>query len=111
MNIGAISCIVMGILFGILAVVFTILKEKGANLISGFNTMSKEERDHYDKAKMSADQRNSLVIWTVIFFAGAVVSYLINSYLAMIAFFIWLILFMKEVHLDAEKAFGKYKIQ
>lgn len=109
MNIGTISCIVMGGIFGILAVVFALLKEKGAMLISGFNTLPKEEREKYNKAKMSIDQRNSFIIWTVIFIVGAFVSNLVNAYLAIIAFVIWLFLFLKEVHLDTDKAFGKYK--
>jgi hypothetical protein len=52
------------------ALLFTILKEKGAMLISGFNTMSKEERKLYDKAKMSKDQRNACIIWTCELFAN-----------------------------------------
>ncbi len=39
MNIGTISCAIMTIIFGILAIVFALLKEKGTMLIRGFNTM------------------------------------------------------------------------
>jgi hypothetical protein len=91
------------------ALLFTILKEKGAMLISGFNTMSKEERKLYDKAKMSKDQRNACIIWTIIWGIGAILSYCITQYIAIIALVIWLVVFFKNVHLDAEKAFGKYK--
>jgi hypothetical protein len=45
------------------ALLFTILKEKGAMLVSGFNTMPKEKRALYDTAKISKDQRNAFLIW------------------------------------------------
>jgi hypothetical protein len=31
--------------------------------------------------------------------------------MAIIAFVVWLVVFFKDVHLDIEKAFGKYKIK
>lgn len=40
---------------------------------------------------------------------GAICSYFISMYIAIVAYLIWLVLFFKEVHLDAEKAFEKYK--
>lgn len=109
MNIGTITCVIFAVPFLILVVVFTLLKDKGAMLISGFNTLPKEEREHYDKKKMSIDQRNSFLLWAILFVAGAILSYLISSYMAILAFVIWLVLFFKEVHLDTDKAFGKYK--
>ena len=44
MNIGFWSCLALGILFAIITLVFAILGEKAAILISGFNTLTKEER-------------------------------------------------------------------
>lgn len=108
MNIGAIGCIIMSAFFAILGVVFFLLKEKGAILISGFNTLTKEQREQYDTVRMSKDQRNSFFVWTVIFILGAISSYFTSQYTAIAAFVIWLILFFREVHVDAEKAFAKY---
>lgn len=67
-----------------MALLFTVLKGKAAILISGFNTMPEEQRKRYDTERMSRDQRNA---------------------------FIWLIVFLRDVHLDEEKAFGRYKIK
>ena len=39
---------------------------------------------------------------------GAVMSYFVTTYMAIPAYIVWLILFFKEVHLDAHKAFEKY---
>ena len=63
MNIGFIVCICCCLLFLIFALIFTILKDKAAILISGFNSMSKDQRKMYDQKKMSKDQRNAFLIW------------------------------------------------
>ncbi len=42
---------------------------------------------------------------------GAVLSFFITPYMAIPAYVIWLVLFFKEVHLDARKAFEKYLIK
>lgn len=109
MNFGVVCCLIMGSIFAILWIVFSILKEKGSMLISGFNTLPKEERDKYDKVRMSADQRKSFFIWTVIFAIGVITSYFISQYTSIAAFSVWLFLFFKEVQLDTSKAFGKYR--
>ncbi|MDY3361890.1 MAG: DUF3784 domain-containing protein [Clostridium celatum] len=109
MNIWGIICLILAVIFSILAAVFALLKEKGALLISGFNTLSKEEREKYDKKKISVDMRNSLFIWAIILFLGAILSYYISKYCAIIAIIIWIVIFFKDVHIDSEKAFRKYK--
>ena len=87
------------------------LKDKAAILISGFNSMSKDQRKMYDQKKMSKDQRNAFLIWGLIFAVGAILANFISQFFAIIAFIVWLIIFFKDVHLDEEKAFGKYKIK
>lgn len=109
MNTGFISCGGACLLCLLFALIFTIFKEKSAMLISGFNTMPKEKRELYDKKKMCRDQRNAFLIWAVILGTGAVLSYYISKYFAAAAFVIFLIIFFKDVHLDEEKAFEKYK--
>lgn len=109
MKIWSITCLILAIIFGVLGVIFALLKEKGAILIGGFNTLPKEEREKYDKKKMSVDMRNSLFLWFLILFLGAALSYFSSNVFAMIAIFLWLVLFFKDVHFDPEKAFDKYK--
>ena len=50
MNIWGIICLILAVIFSILAAVFALLKEKGALLISGFNTLSKELEPLYTKS-------------------------------------------------------------
>ena len=109
MNTGFIVCGGACLLFLLLTLIFTIFKEKSVMLISGFNTMPKEKRDLYDKEKLSKDHRNIFLIWAIIQGIGAILAYYISQYIAIVAFIIWLILFFKDVHLDEEKAFDKYK--
>lgn len=111
MKIGFVLCIVLVPCFAVLSVIFGIFKEESAKLISGFNTLPKKEQDLYDKAFMARDMRNSFALWSVIMLIGAVCSYFISGYSAIIAYIIWGILFFKDVHLDAHKAFNKYLIK
>ena len=48
--VGFWACIVLVLPFGIIGVLFAIFKEKSAKFVSGFNTLSKEEQEMYDKA-------------------------------------------------------------
>lgn len=70
--------------------------------------MSKEEQLLYDRASISRDIRNQCFTWATIMLIGAVLSYFLTPYLAVLAYVIWLVLLFKDVHLDAHKAFEKY---
>lgn len=109
MNTGAWACGILACIFGILTIILSVLKEKGAMLVSGFNTLSKEERDLYDHATIVKDTRNQFFMWTCIMLAGMILSLLISSYMAIVAYVIWSILFIKDVHLDEKEAFEKYR--
>lgn len=104
---GSVSAICWG-----MALLFAVLKGKAAILIAGFNTMPKEQRKQYDRERMSKDQRNSFILWAIILGSGSLLSELTSSQnVAIAAGIIWLVVFFRDVHLDEEKAFGKYKIK
>ena len=109
MNIGFVACLVLAILFLIIGIVFALLKEKGAKYVSGFRTLNHPEK--YDKASISLDIRNQCFTYSLILFLGAILSYFISAIIAIPAYVIWVIVFFKSVHLDAEKAFEKYLIK
>ncbi len=95
-----------------MALLFAVLKGKAAILIAGFNTMPKEQRKQYDTERMSKDQRNAFVLWAVILGSGSLLSFLTSSQnAAVLSGIIWLIAFFRDVHLDEEKAFGKYRLK
>lgn len=109
MNIGFVACIILAVLFLIIGIVFALLKEKGAKYVSGFRTLNHPEK--YDKASISLDIRNQCFTYSLILFLGAILSYFISAIIAIPAYVIWVIVFFKSVHLDAEKAFEKYLIK
>lgn len=109
MSTGAIACLTLSIFFLVLSLCFAFLKEKGAILVSGFNSFSKAEREKYDKKKLSMDMRNSFFLWSMLLFVGAIFSYILSKYCAIIALILWLILFFRDFHISSEKAFKKYK--
>ena len=93
-------CGVLVIPFGIVGILFAI-----------FNSLSKEEQALYDKAYISRDIRNQCFIWSGIMLIGAILSYFVTPYMAILAFIIWLFLFFKDVHWDNHKAFEKYLLK
>ncbi len=109
MGIGTMMCLSLGIIFLIMAIVFTILQEKAAVLVSGFNSYSKEERLKFDTKRLSRDHRNMFLIWALIMGIGTLVCMFIDEQCVYIAMLVWLVFFFKEVKLDQEKAFGKYR--
>lgn len=106
MNIGFVACIILAVLFLIIGIVFALLKEKGAQFVSGFCTLNHPEK--YDKAYISRDMRNQCFIYFVILSIGAILSYSLSAYIAIAALLVWLIIFFHNFNLDAEKAFEKY---
>lgn len=111
MNLSVIFCLISAGLFACMGCIFLFLKEKGAKYISGFNGMSEDERKQYDQKQMSIDQRNACFLWSLIYLAGAIASYLLHPYMVVIAFLVWLFSFCRDVHLDDEHAFSKYRIK
>lgn len=109
-NVGAISCGIFGALFLLLGAVFAALGGRGVRFISGFGSLPPERRKLYDTERMWRDRRNGFFIWTAVFAAGAALSLLASQYFAVAAFIVWLVLFLKDVHFSAEKAFEKYKL-
>lgn len=105
-----IFCLLLGGIFLIFSIIFALLKDRGAILISGFNTLPKHERTKYDQAAMSRDMRNSNFIYSLIFIVGAVLCHFISDYFIIAPIIIWLVLFLKDCHFDANKAFDKYKL-
>lgn len=111
MNIGFCMCIILVPCFLIMGLLFGVFKDKAAKFVSGFNSLPESEQKLYDKASISQDMRNSCFLWTSVMLVGALGSFFITPYFAIIAYIVWGILFFRDVHLDAHKAFDKYYIK
>jgi len=101
--------LVMACIFGLLGMIFLIFKEKACVLISGYNFKTKKEREEYDEARLSKYEGHFFFKCAVIYLTGAVISISAGALSFWAAFAVWLVYFLKNVHLDAEKAFDKYK--
>lgn len=110
MKAGSMACYVMAMIFYVIAFIFVIRKEKAAGLISGFNSLPKEEQKNYDTARMVLDMRADVQTWATLFLFGGVVTYMVSQWLTIAVFAIWFYLFFKQVKLDAHKAFEKYRL-
>ena len=75
------------------------------------NTFSEKEQAMYDRAAISLDIRNQCFLWSAIMLAGTVLSLVLSPYMAILAFIVWGILFFKDTHMDAHKAFEKYLLK
>ncbi len=100
-----------GGLFLVFAVIFAVKKEKAYKLIGGFNFFTEAQQSRYDKAAIARDYQRLFTWWT----AGAFLFALLCLWLAWwamgTAFALFLFSLGKEMHIDAEKAFEKYKIK
>ena len=110
MNIGVYACGILVIPFAAVGLLFALLKEKAAVLVSGFNSLPKKEQVQYDRARIAQDVRNQCFSWSAIMLAGALLS-CFTAYMAFPAFIIWLVLLFKDFHLNARKAFEKYLLK
>ena len=108
-NNWVIAGITMTVMFFVFGLIFAIMKEKGAILIAGYNNKSKEERKKFNEKQMTKDMRNHFFRYSFIFLIGTVATYIWGKIWFWISFIIWLIYFFKNVHLNVEKAFGKYR--
>ena len=96
-------------MFGLLGMIFLLLKEKACVLISGYNFKTKKEREEYDEVRLSKDECNFFFRCAIIYLIGAIISIFVGALCFWISFLVWLVYFLKNVHLNAEEAFNKYK--
>lgn len=110
MNIGFYMCLLLVPVFWLIALLMFLLKEKGAILMAGFNSLPRHEWDRYDRKRIAQDVQRQYGCWGLLFLAGAGLCLLVSGYLAIPVYGVWIVLFFKDVHLTAEKAFEKYRL-
>ena len=111
MNVGFYMCIVLVPVFWLIAVLMFILKEKGAILLAGFNSLPEYEWERYDRKRIAQDVQRQYLGWGFLFLAGAGLCLLISGCVAIPVYGVWVIRFFKNGHLTAEKAFEKYRLR
>jgi hypothetical protein len=106
---GTIICLVFGIFFFCLALLFAYTKAKGARYVSGFSTIPESERKNYDAAALVKDWRNACLVYALIFFITALLDHFISQYFTIAGLVIWLVLYVRNLSFDPDKAFEKYR--
>lgn len=105
----AIAELLMASLFFVIGFIFAVLKEKAAGLIAGYNFKSKEERKKYDERRMTRDLRDTYFIYGANFLVGTVATYFGGPVFFWISFVIFIAHVFKNLHINSEKEFGKYR--
>ncbi len=105
-----VPCVTCGVVFFIFAVIFAVFKEKATPLISGFNTLSREEQAKYDRAAMARDYRNMFLLWAAVMLTGALFCLRFGLPAFCVTFAVWILTTRSKIHFSVEKAFGKYKL-
>lgn len=109
MNIWTIICLAGAILFGLLAAIFAILKEKGVKYFHGYKDIPNHEKKKYDKAAMVKAMRDEMLNWTGILLIGTLLSQFSTKVYGIIALFLWVIVFIVKVFSDPKEELKKYK--
>ena len=100
-----------GTLFLIFALVIAMQMEKACRLIGGFNFFTEAQQAQYDRAAIARDYQKLFTGWTVGAFLFAALCLWLSWWALGAAFILFLFSIGKEMHIDAEKAFEKYKIK
>ena len=103
-------CVTCGVVFFIFAVLFAVLKEKAVPLISGFNSLSREEQKKYDRTALARDYRNMFALWAFVMLAGALFCLRFGLPAFCVTIAVWILTARNKIHFSFEKAFGKYRL-
>lgn len=82
---------------------------KGSDFYLWLQFLFQRKREKYDMDRMVKDQADSFALWTVVLFAGFILGLTVHAFCSAFLFVTWVLLFFKDVHLDADEAFEKYR--
>lgn len=99
--------VLMGVVFFLLGLYFYSSNGRAANILSGYNARSDEERKQYDETAMCKNYGIRLIIMAIPFFVGAVIDHFRAGVGSALAWAVWLvllvILLMKRNQLEKKK--------
>ncbi len=102
-------CIILSLIFYSTSLIFYFGKGKSTKYISGFNSLSKKERENYDLDKIAKDFFNEMCLYANILFAGFLCANVIHQYVGIFFLMVFLILSIKNIKLDVRKSYEKYR--
>ena len=84
-------------------------KEKGAKFYPGYKKIPQNELEKYDKKQMSIEIRDEFVVWAGILLIGVFLSAFIDVIYGIIAFILWLIIFIVKLFSSSKDNLEKHK--
>ena len=81
-------------IFFLIGLGFYISNGKAANLLTGYNMKSIEERKKYDEKRMCKNYGKKMMLWAVPFLIGTAIDIKFSGYGVMIAWIIWTVMFI-----------------
>lgn len=109
MGTGGWICFSTATLLFILGILFLIIKGPAAKWLASMQYLPIKERKEYDLDRLAKDTGRQFVSWAGLLWIGAFLSYVLNDKLAMAAFGLWILLLIKNTHIDPRKDIEKYK--
>ena len=103
--------LLMAVLLYALFLVFAIKKEKAADLVSGFNSLTEAQKARYDKAAIARHYAAFMRLTAEFFLLGAALAHWLGFWAFVAAMAGLLGMCAKEMHVDWEKDFEKYRIK
>ena len=101
----------LALLFLAFWAVFVVRKEKACRLIAGFNSLPENRQAQYDRAAIARDYRRLFAAWTVGAFLCAALCLLWGWIPFAAGMALLLLSVVPQMHLWAENAFQKYKLE
>lgn len=105
-----VSCLGLAAVFYGCVALFAIKKEKGADYVAGFNSLSEKQKARYDRAAISRHYLNFMRLLGEISLLCAVLAHWIGLWAFVANLALLLACCAPEMHIDWEKAFEKYKL-
>ena len=84
----------MAVIFFLIGLYFYKSDGKAANLLTGYNMKSIEGRKKYDEKEMCKDYGKRMMLWAIPFLAGAVIDIGFPGKGMLIAWVIWIVMFV-----------------
>lgn len=85
MNAGVVACALVMAVCLVFGIAFFLLKGKAALLVSGFNSLPKNEQKRYDRKALARDMGNTCLLGTLIMAVGCALSHFLLPYAAIVS--------------------------
>ena len=105
-----VSCLCLATVFFGCAALFALKKEKGADYVAGFNSLTENQKARYDRAAISRHYLAFMRLLGEISLLCAALAHWIGLWAFVANMVLLLACCASEMHIDWEKAFEKYRI-